>query len=411
MSVKNKRLETKLKNREVRQSQSIKVYEFKLTKLSNKTKRYLDNLFLHSKWYYNYILGSDIEPKDFNTKIINITKRDKDKNIIEVIVSLPSKIRQSLKFRIRDAIKGLGVKKAKGKTKEVGKLKFKSEIKSIELNQYGNTHRYDFQNNTITFFKHKCKILGLGQIKDKVNFVNAFIVRKADGYYIHQTCYILENKKQENKNKEKAIGIDFGIKDSLITSDSEKFNVWIPETNRLNNLSRKLDRQTKNSRNWYKTKNKIGREYLRIVNKKNDAANKLVSYLKNKYETIVIQDENLSGWHKGLFGKQVQHSILGKVKAKLIQLEQTIVIDRKFASTKTCYRCGEKVNLDLSDRVFKCPCCGLTEDRDVKAAKTILFEGLKKSLSCGTQDYRCGENVNLSEIVNSLNQKVVFSEA
>ena len=132
---------------------------------------------------------------------------------------------------------------------------------------------------------------------------------------------------------------------------------------------------------------------------------------QNKYETIVIQDENLSGWHKGLFGKQVQHSILGKVKAKLIQLEQTIVIDRKFASTKTCYRCGEKVNLDLSDRVFKCSCCGLTEDRDVKAAKTILFEGLKKSLSCGTQDYRCGENVNLSEIVNSLNQKVVFSEA
>ena len=70
----------------------------------------------------------------------------------------------------------MGVKKAKGKTKEVDKLKFKSEIKSIELNQYGNTHRYDFQNNTITFFKHKCKILGLGQIKDKVDFVNAFTV-------------------------------------------------------------------------------------------------------------------------------------------------------------------------------------------------------------------------------------------
>jgi hypothetical protein len=30
-----------------------------------------------------------------------------------------------------------------------------------------------------------------------------------------------------------------------------------------------------------------------------------------------MQDENLRGWHSGLFGKQVQHSCMGLIKAKL----------------------------------------------------------------------------------------------
>ncbi|MBQ3586346.1 MAG: hypothetical protein II964_06485, partial [Synergistaceae bacterium] len=29
---------------------------------------------------------------------------------------------------------------------------------------------------------------------------------------------------------------------------------------------------------------------------------------------IYMQDENLTGWHKGLFGRTVQHSVLGLIK-------------------------------------------------------------------------------------------------
>ena len=61
-------------------------------------------------------------------------------------------------------------------------------------------------------------------------------------------------------------------------------------------------RRTKGSNNRYKTIKKIQREYQKISNKKQDKANKIVSKLK-VYKTIVIQDEQIANWHKGLFGK------------------------------------------------------------------------------------------------------------
>lgn len=415
MCKENIRLKKKLENKNRRQSMSIKVYEFKLTKLSLSDKKYLDKIFLETKWYYNYILSQE-DILNFDTKIKNIIKKDKEGNDIEVEVSLSAKIRQSIKFRIRDAIKGLSVKKKKGRQDEVGKLKFKSKINSVELNQYksknstAGTHKYNFTNNTITFNKHTFKLLGLKQIKENVEFANAFLIRKADGYYIHQTCYCLPEKLEE---REESVGTDFGVKDNITLSNGEKFNSKIEEPLRLKNLQRKLCRQVKGSKNYYKTKNKIDREYLKNNNKKNDSANKIFSYLNHNFKKIVIQDENLKGWHSGLFGKQVQCSILGRLKSKLISLKKTIVVDKFFPSTKQCYVCGHKNNIELSERIFKCQHCGFEEDRDVKAAKTILFEGLrlKNSSSCGTQDNKCGENVSLLEMTKCLVQEAIFCEA
>lgn len=45
------------------------------------------------------------------------------------------------------------------------------------------------------------------------------------------------------------------------------------------------------------------------------------------------------------------------------------------ASTQKCSKCGYRRTgvdkLNLNDRIFVCPICGHTEDRDVNAAKNI----------------------------------------
>ena len=48
---------------------------------------------------------------------------------------------------------------------------------------------------------------------------------------------------------------------------------------------------------------------------------------------------------------------------------ELVVAGRWFASSKTCSRCGEARNdLQLGDRLFTCPGCGLALDRDLNAA-------------------------------------------
>ena len=161
--------------------------------------------------------------------------------------------------------------------------------------------------------------------------------------------------------------MDFGIKTNITTSEGEKLDVSVEESERLKRLQKKMSRQVKGSNNRYKTVKNIKREYLNLSNKKKDKANKIVHMLK-QYDTIVMQDEQLSKWHKKKgMSRTVQHSCMGMIKAKLKQLPQTIVLDKFIPTTKWCPNCHKLNELSLNDRTYKCE-CGYSNDRDIHAA-------------------------------------------
>ena len=202
-------------------------------------------------------------------------------------------------------------------------------------------------------------------------YANANLLKKPDGYYLKVTCYINKDSLSKSTTNGKEIGLDFGIHTNITTSEGEKLDVSVEESERLKMLQRKLQRQVKGSNNRYKTIKNIKREYLNLSNKKNDKANKIVHMLK-QYDTIVIQDEQLSEWHKQKgMSKVVQHSCMGMIKAKLKQLPQTIVLDKFIPTTKWCPKCHKLNELSLNDRTYVCD-CGYSQDRDIHAAQNML---------------------------------------
>ena len=130
------------------------------------------------------------------------------------------------------------------------------------------------------------------------------------------TAYINKENFKKIQTNGKEIGLDFGIKSNITTSEGEKLDVCVEESERLKKLQRELFRRVKGSNNRHKTIKLIQREYQKLSNKKQDKANKIVHQLK-KYDRIYMQDEQIAKWQKGRFGKQVQHSCMGTVKAKL----------------------------------------------------------------------------------------------
>lgn len=119
---------------------------------------------------------------------------------------------------------------------------------------------------------------------------NANLIHKPDGYYLKVTCYIDKSKMNSNNTNGKEIGLDFGIKTNITTSEGKKIDVSVEESERLKMLQRKLQRQVKGSNNRYKTIQKLRREYQYLSNVKKDKANKIVHELR-QYDCIVIQDE------------------------------------------------------------------------------------------------------------------------
>ncbi len=387
--------ETLKKTRERHSSMRPVVVEMKLDlKCLNKSERY--SLFLYftqCRWLCNYLISLDADTfKAFNTRERNITSLDKDGNTVERLLTLPAKFIQSVYSSLKQDMSSLAAKRNKTGKKN-GKLKFRSSYDSIELNQYGNTHWICYTDegnkngkyrNTVHIagIKRPIRVFGMEQIPYGAEYANAKLVKKPSGIYLMLTCYVPVNEGNMHLESKPDIGLDFGIKTTITTSEGEKYDISVREQGRLKGLQKKLARQKKGSGGWYATRHLIRREYERLANKRRDKANKIYHDITKGRSLIVMQDENIKGWHKGLFGKQVQNSALGTLKSKLKDSPNVIIIDRFFPSTKMCPECGTiKEDIMLSDRTFVCDNCGYTEDRDIKAAKTMLLAG-RHEMAC-----------------------------
>ena len=360
-----------------REHQVRKVYECKIVekRLSKKQHEELDMLFVEGKWFYNHVLNlkkNGQHLKDINTTSIKDVKHfDRDRNeVISKLENLSSQQKQAIVARMISNEKTIRSLVKNGFQKH-GRLQFKSELNCIPLKQYGNSYVFkSFNKVRISGISGKILVRTGNQLQNADELANANLIKRPDGYYLKVTAYINKENFKEITTNGKEIGLDFGIKTNITTSEGEKLDVCVEESDRLKRLQKQMSRRVKGSNNRYKTIKLIQREYQKLSNRKQDKANKIVSKLKH-YKTIVIQDEQITNWHKGLFGKQVQHSCMGLIKTKLRQLPQTIVLDKWIPTTKLCPICHKKHNIGLDERTYICE-CGYSEDRDIHSAKNMI---------------------------------------
>lgn len=375
---------TLLATKERRKTQKCFVFSTKINyrKLNKLQKEQLQMLFVEAKWVYNDIINHLAYDKlsTWNDKKTSVMVKQKDGSLVEKpLLYFKSSMMQGMKAQVCNSLSALAEKKKKGY--KVGKLKFKSSYSSIPLKQFGKTHRIKSLSKVgIQGIKGDIRVHGLEQFADNPNaeIANAKLLKKPDGYYIHWTVYIAKNKLPVLSKNDEVIGIDFGCGTSFTFSDGHKEDFKLKEPECLKKLQKSLARKRKTETgmkhsNQYKlVQRKLEREYQHLANIKNDKANKLCHELSS-YKQVVIQDENLRGWHKGGHGKSVQHSILGRVKAKLKTMNNVTILRRFAPTTKLCFNCGEiHKDIMLWDRVFRCD-CGVCCDRDIHAAQCMVW--------------------------------------
>ena len=181
------------------------------------------------------------------------------------------------------------------------------------------------------------------------------------------------------------LGLDYSQQDFYVDSEGRKANYpkyYRKSEERLALLQRRLSHKEKDSRNYQKLLGQIRKLHAKIRNQRRDFLQKESTRLVSQYDVIVAEDLDLRGMGGALsLGKNLHDNGFGMFREMLAYKLQRkgsclVKVDRWFPSSKTCSCCGHVLDsLELSDRTYTCPVCGMVMDRDVNAAVNICEEG------------------------------------
>lgn len=189
------------------------------------------------------------------------------------------------------------------------------------------------------------------------------------------------------QDTDKAVGIDLGVKDFVITSDGEVFNnlhFKKSQSNKIKRLQRQLSRKEKGSNNRDKARIKLAKAYKKINDRKQYYLHQVSNTLINENQVICMEYLNVKGMlrnHK--LAESIQEMNFGEFRRMLEYKarwynRKIVFVDRFYPSSKTCHNCGYiNKELKLSERRWICPQCGGVIERDHNAALNILDEGLR----------------------------------
>ena len=186
---------------------------------------------------------------------------------------------------------------------------------------------------------------------------------------------------------ESSIGLDAGLTSFVTLSDGTKIDnprFFKTEEKNLAKAQRRLSKQAKGTKKRHKCHKVVARVHERITNKRKDFAHKLSRKLVNSHGTIAIEDLSINDMQKDNFrcinkgiADVAWRNFFNLLEYKAACANRRVVKVNPAYTSQTCSRCGYRQKMPLSNRIFQCPYCSLSLDRDVNAAVNIHSLGLQ----------------------------------
>lgn len=338
----------------------------------------LNKIFGHSRFVYNYFLEYSKNNKDYKynnwSKMLSALKTSSETMFLK----------EADKFALQNSLRDL---------KRAYDNYFSNRAKEPVFKSKNDkqSYRTNYTNDNIVLFEKGIKLPKLGIVKCKYKkdirnnkIINVTVKRLKCGYY--EASIIYETFENALSKTGKSVGIDLGVRKLITTSENETYISEL-DIDRINNKIRKAQRKLSkcqlHSSNYEKQRKKLSKIYRYKDNYMLDTIHKATRAIVAKYDTIYMEDLDI----KDLLSKQKlkKHKIkmltssLGKIRIlleyKCEHYGKTLKkIDRYYASSQTCSKCGKRY-LVSSSETYKCPHCKLIIDRDYNAAINILNYG------------------------------------
>jgi len=195
-------------------------------------------------------------------------------------------------------------------------------------------------------------------------------------------CYIEE----QEKKMDNVVGIDVGLKEFAVFSDG----TVIPNPkhlyqyeDKLAKAQRQLSRRQKGSNNRFKQRMKVRSIHAKIRNTRQDFLHKTTNLITKNYDGVAVEDLNIKGMLQNHnLAKSISDASWSEFKRQLEykckwNSKHFFEIGRFTPTTKVCSNCGCIQDMPLNKRIFDCPDCGMSIDRDLNSSIEIRIQGLK----------------------------------
>jgi putative transposase len=200
-----------------------------------------------------------------------------------------------------------------------------------------------------------------------------------DGYYV--TLSLQDESVptiSPDLDLDKAVGIDMGLKDFLITSEAE--TVSIPQfarkaEKRKKQVSKSVSRKKKGSHRRRKAVQKLAKHHQKVARQRQDFHYKSAKQILDRYDVIGFEDLNVKGLAKTRMSKSILDAgwskFLDILVCKAESAGKLAIPVNPNGTTQHCSNCDTRVPKTIAERWHSCPVCGLELDRDVNAAINI----------------------------------------
>jgi putative transposase len=206
-----------------------------------------------------------------------------------------------------------------------------------------------------------------------------------------------------------AIGLDFGSKTAIATSDGELIESpkFLKQSQaKITQLSKGLrrkrkpeKRKVKASSRWKKTQARISKIKRKVANQRADWTHKVAAQIVSNNSMVATEKLNLKGMtRKAKKGSKRKRQKAGlnrnlldvaigmlreSIKYKVIEAGGVFLEapTQKLKPTQRCNECWELTPKTLSDRVHQCSHCGHSSDRDINSAQVCLTWARGQELS------------------------------
>lgn len=239
---------------------------------------------------------------------------------------------------------------------------------------------------------HRLSLPGIGSVKVKWHrplptsgkICTATVRRHIDRWY---ACIVLALPAvaQRKSVERPAVGVDLGIQNFAALSTGKLIagpRAYRAASKDLRRAQRRVSRRISGSVRRRKAALLVARVHERIRNVRLNHAHQLSRQLVSEFGLIAVENLLVRDLGRRSFAKDAKDQgwaqFLRLLGYKAAEAGVRVVRVPPAGTSRICSECRSSVPKPFSERVHRCPDCGLALDRDVNAARNILRLGMSR---------------------------------